>query len=119
MNPIFICYDKCSTCQKARKWLEAHGIAYTVRPIKEQNPTLAELRCWQEKSGLPLKSFFNTSGMLYRQMELTKRLPQMSDEEKLGLLASDGMLVKRPLLITESTVLVGFKETKWQQTLLD
>ncbi len=117
MNPTFICYEKCSTCQKARKWLDVHGISYAVRPIKEQRPTLEELRSWQGKSGLPLKSFFNTSGLLYRQMELTKRLPQMTDEEKLSLLASDGMLVKRPLLITEDRVLVGFKENDWQQAL--
>ena len=118
MNAVLICYDKCSTCQKARKWLDVHGITYAARPIREQNPTLEELVQWQKVSGLPLKSFFNTSGMLYRQMELNKRLPQMTDEEKLSLLSSDGMLVKRPLLILENRVLVGFKETEWQQALL-
>lgn len=118
MNPILIGYDKCSTCQKARKWLDANGISYTARPIKEQNPTLEELTAWQKQSCLPLKRFFNTSGRLYRQMELTQRLPRMTDEEKLSLLASDGMLVKRPLLISENIVLVGFKETEWQQALL-
>lgn len=118
MNPILICYDKCSTCQKARKWLDANGISYTARPIKEQNPTQEELAAWQKQSCLPLRRFFNTSGMLYRQMELTQRLPQMNDGEMLSLLASDGMLVKRPLLISENIVLVGFKETEWQQALL-
>ena len=114
MIPVFICYSKCATCQKAKKWLDANGIAYAERPIKEQNPTLDELRAWQKQSGLPLRKFFNTSGQLYRQMELTKKLPAMTDEETLALLASDGMLVKRPLLVTEDAVLVGFKETEWE-----
>ncbi len=116
MKPVFICYAKCTTCQKAKKWLEAHGVPFEERPIKEQNPTAEELRAWREKSGLPLKKFFNTSGMLYRQMELTQKLPGMSDEEILSLLASDGMLVKRPLLILQDTVLVGFKEAEWEKT---
>ena len=116
MIPVFICYAKCTTCQKAKKWLEAHDVPFEERPIKEQNPTAGELRAWREKSGLPLKKFFNTSGMLYRQMELTQKLPGMSEEEMLSLLASDGMLVKRPLLILQDTVLVGFKEAEWEKT---
>ena len=116
MKSVFICYAKCTTCQKAKKWLEAHDVPFEERPIKEQNPTAGELRAWQEKSGLPLKKFFNTSGMLYRQMELTQKLPGMSEEEMLSLLASDGMLVKRPLLILQDTVLVGFKEAEWEKT---
>ncbi len=115
---IFVCYAKCSTCQKAKKWLEEKGIAFEERPIKEQNPSAEELRLWQQKSGLPLRKFFNTSGMLYREMELTKKLPSMAEEEMLALLSSDGMLVKRPLLIAEDRVLVGFREAAWEQALL-
>ena len=118
MTPVFICYFKCTTCQKAKKWLEANGVAFEERPIKEQNPTLDELRAWQKQSGLPLRKFFNTSGQIYRQMELTKKLPGMTDEDMLALLASDGMLVKRPLLVTADTVLVGFKEEAWAKALL-
>lgn len=110
---LFICYPKCTTCQKARKWLEANGIVYEERNIKERNPTSQELSAWQKKSGLPLKKFFNTSGLLYKEMKLSKRLPDMTEEEQSALLALDGMLVKRPLLIGESFVLVGFKETEW------
>ena len=117
MTPVFICYSKCTTCQKAKKWLEAHGIAFQERPIKEQNPTRDELRAWQAQSGLPLRKFFNTSGQLYRQMELTKKLPEMTEEEMLTLLVTDGMLVKRPLLVTEDSVLVGFREAAWEQAL--
>lgn len=113
----FICYAKCTTCQKARKWLEAQGVPFAERPIKEQNPTAEELRAWQRQSGLPLRKFFNTSGMLYREMELTKKLPAMTEEEMLSLLATDGMLVKRPLLITPDRVLVGFREKEWEQLL--
>lgn len=113
-----LCYAKCSTCRKALKWLDEQGISYDLRDIQSENPTEAELRDWHAKSALPLKRFFNTSGRLYRQMELTQRLPQMNDGEMLSLLASDGMLVKRPLLISENIVLVGFKETEWQQALL-
>ena len=113
----FICYPRCSTCRKAQKFLDDNNIRYEYRDIAKDNPNEKELRKWHRLSGLELKKFFNTSGMLYRQMELTKRLPQMTDEEKLSLLSSDGMLVKRPLLILENRVLVGFKETEWQQAL--
>lgn len=111
---LFIQYPPCSTCRKAKAWLDENGIAYTDRHIKEQNPTYEELKAWHEKSGLPLKRFFNTSGLLYKSMELKDKLPAMSEEEQLRLLASDGMLVKRPLLITEDRVLVGFKEADWK-----
>ena len=110
---IFICYAKCSTCQKAQEWLDGHKIAYTKRAIKEQNPSAEELRDWWQKSGLPLKKFFNTSGLIYRAMGLKEKLPAMSEEEQLDLLATDGMLVKRPLLITDDLILVGFKEAEW------
>ena len=109
----FICYPKCTTCQKAKKWLDDNGIEYELRDIKTNNPTLDELTLWYEKSGLPLKKFFNTSGLLYKSMELKDKLPGMSEEEMLQLLATDGMLVKRPLLIGEEFVLVGFKEADW------
>ena len=109
----FICYPKCTTCQKAKKWLDDNGIEYELRDIKTDNPTLDELTLWYEKSGLPLKKFFNTSGLLYKSMELKDKLPGMSKEEMLQLLATDGMLVKRPLLIGEEFVLVGFKEADW------
>ena len=115
---IFLCYAKCTTCQKAKKWLEENQIRFEERPIKEQNPTREELRAWQQKSGLPLRKFFNTSGIMYREMELTKKLPNMTEEEMLDLLASDGMLVKRPLLIGDDRVLVGFQAAAWQQALL-
>lgn len=111
---LFIQYPPCSTCRKAKAWLDENGIAYTDRHIKEQNPTYEELKTWHEKSGLPLKRFFNTSGLLYKSMELKDKLPAMSEEEQLRLLASDGMLVKRPLLVTEDRVLVGFKEADWK-----
>lgn len=113
-KPIFVCYPRCTTCKKADKWLSDHGIAVTVRDIKEDNPTEQELRSWHEKSGLPLKRFFNTSGQKYREMELKDKLPTMSEDEQYSLLATDGMLVKRPLLIGEDKVLVGFKEKEWQ-----
>jgi arsenate reductase len=112
---IFIQYPPCSTCQKAKKWLEAKGIAYTDRHIKEQNPTYEELKAWYEKSGLPLKRFFNTSGLLYKSLNLKDRLPTMTEEEQLRLLASDGMLVKRPIVITEDHIFTGFKETEWSK----
>ncbi len=115
---LFVCYPKCSTCGKAKAFLEANGFDFTLRDIKEENPTAEELRHWQEKSGLPLSKFFNTSGLLYRSMSLKDKLPTMSDDEKLSLLASDGMLVKRPILVTEKTVLVGFNEKKWSEALL-
>ena len=110
---LFVCYPKCSTCQKAQKFLDAHGAKYELRDIKLQNPTAEELSDWHKKSGLPLKRFFNTSGMLYRELDIKNKLPDMSEEEMLALLASDGMLVKRPILVTESRVLVGFKEDEW------
>lgn len=115
---LFIQYPPCTTCQKAKKWLTEKGIPYTDRHIKENNPTYEELKLWYEKSGLPLKKFFNTSGLIYKSMNLKEKLPTMTEEEQLRLLASDGMLVKRPILVTEDAVLVGFKETRWQETLL-
>ena len=114
---LFVCYPRCSTCQKARKWLDEKGISYEVRDIKEQNPTEEELRAWQEKSGLPLKRFFNTSGMQYKALALKDRLPSMTEDEQFRLLATDGMLVKRPLLITEQTVIPGFQEDAYERVL--
>ncbi len=111
----FICYPKCTTCKKAQQWLEDNGIEYTLRNIKEDNPTADELRVWYSKSGQPLKKFFNTSGLLYKSMELKTKLPDMSEEEMIALLSTDGMLVKRPLLIAEVTVLIGFKEVQWAE----
>lgn len=115
---LFICYPKCSTCQKARKWLNEHQIEYTERHILEDNPSYDELKKWYDKSGFPLKKFFNTSGVLYREMKLKDKLPAMNDEEKLQLLATNGMLVKRPLLVDNDTVLIGFKEAEWSEKLL-
>lgn len=115
---LFLCYPKCSTCRKAQKWLDEHDVDYDIRDIKTDNPDLAELELWHQVSGLPLKKFFNTSGQLYRSLELSKKLPGMSDAEQYALLASDGMLVKRPILITDDNkVLVGFKEDQWAETL--
>lgn len=115
---LFLCYPKCSTCRKAQKWLDEHDVDYDIRDIKTDNPDLAELELWHQASGLPLKKFFNTSGQLYRSLELSKKLPGMSDAEQYALLASDGMLVKRPILITDNNkVLVGFKEDQWAETL--
>lgn len=111
----FICYPKCTTCQKAQKWLDEKGIEYTLRNIKEDNPTEEELALWYKVSGGEIKKFFNTSGLLYKSMELKNKLPDMSDEEKINLLATDGMLVKRPLLIGEDFVLTGFKEAQWAE----
>ena len=111
-------YPPCSTCQKAKKWLDAKGIAYTARHIKEENPTYEELKAWHEKSGLPLKKFFNTSGLLYKSLGLKDKLPAMTEEEQLRLLATDGMLIKRPLVITEQAILTGFRETDWEAALL-
>ena len=113
----FICYPKCTTCQKALRWLDDNKIKFEIRDIKEDNPTLEELSSWYKMSGLPLKKFFNTSGLLYKSMELKDKLPTMSDEEQLKLLATDGMLVKRPLVIGEGFVLVGFKENEWSEKL--
>ena len=114
----FICYPKCTTCQKARKWLDASGAAYDERHIKDNNPTVDELKAWHKQSGLPLKKFFNTSGLQYKALNLKEKLPAMSEEEQLELLASDGMLIKRPLLIGDGFVLVGFKEDEWRARLL-
>ena len=114
---IFICYPKCSTCQKARKWLEERGIPFETRHIKEQNPTAEELALWQQRSGLPLKKFFNTSGLQYRALGLKEKLAEMTEQEQLALLASDGMLVKRPLLVLGDRVLAGFREEAWQAAL--
>ena len=110
----FICYPKCGTCQKAKKYLEENNVEYEYRDIKLDKPSLDELKLWHAKSGLPLKKFFNTSGQLYKSMELKNKLPGMSDEEMLKLLSSDGMLVKRPILVGDDFVLVGFKETDWE-----
>ena len=115
---LFLCYPKCSTCRKAQKWLDEHDVDYDIRDIKTDNPDLAELELWHQASGLHLKKFFNTSGQLYRSLELSKKLPGMSDAEQYALLASDGMLVKRPILVTDDNkVLVGFKEDQWAETL--
>lgn len=111
----FICYPKCTTCQKAEKWLLDNNIPYELRDIKLDNPSLSELRDWHQKSELPLKRFFNTSGLLYKSLALKERLPEMSEEEQLRLLSTDGMLVKRPILIGEDFVLVGFKENEWKE----
>ncbi|MBQ8260896.1 MAG: arsenate reductase family protein [Lachnospiraceae bacterium] len=114
---LFICYPRCSTCQKAKKWLDEHNVKYEERHIAEENPSYDELKEWHVKSGLPLKKFFNTSGLLYKEMSLKDKLPAMSEEEQLRLLASNGMLVKRPLVVAEDTVLVGFKEAQWAENL--
>lgn len=114
---LFLCYSRCSTCKKAQKWLDENGVEYTFREIKEKNPTEKELRKWHKKSGLPLKRFFNTSGLQYKELKLKDRLPEMSEDEQFALLATDGMLVKRPLMITKDAVLVGFKEAEWAEAL--
>ena len=115
---LFLEYPPCSTCKKAKKWLDDHGVIYEARHIKECNPSYEELKAWYEKSGLLLKKFFNTSGIQYRALELKDKLPAMSEEEQLRLLASDGMLVKRPLVVTEAAVLTGFKAEAWEKELL-
>ncbi len=114
---LFLEYPKCSTCQKAKKWLDSHQVAYTDRHILEENPTAGELKEWIGRSGLSLKRFFNTSGMKYRELQLKERLPGMSEEEQVELLATDGMLVKRPLLVTEDRVIPGFREAEWLEAL--
>jgi arsenate reductase len=111
---LFLCYPKCATCRKAQKWLDDNKLSYDLRDIKADNPSYDELKAWYEKSGLPLKSFFNTSGLLYKSLELKDRLPAMSEEEQLRLLSADGMLVKRPILAGEDFVLVGFKQAEWE-----
>lgn len=112
---LFIHYPPCSTCQKAKRWLDANGISYTERHIKENNPTYEELKAWHEMSGLPMKKFFNTSGLLYKSMGLKDKLPNMTEEEQLRLLSSDGMLVKRPLFVKDKLVLAGFREEEWEK----
>ena len=112
---LYINYSKCGTCKKAKAWLDANDIKYIDRPIKEENPTLDELKTWHKLSGLPLKKFFNTSGLLYKSLELKDKLPKMTDDEMYELLASDGMLVKRPIVVKDNLVLVGFKEAEWEQ----
>lgn len=114
---LFVCYPKCTTCKKAQKWLDENGIEYTVRDIKENNPNYEELAQWYKLSGLPLRRFFNTSGQLYRSMELKDKLGSMSEEDMLRLLATDGMLVKRPIAVTDDKVLLGFKAAEWEENL--
>ena len=114
---LFVCYTKCSTCKKARKFLEERGAAFDVRDVKEQPPTAEELEAWWKKSGLPLKKLFNTSGQQYRALGLSARLPEMSEAEQLALLASDGMLVKRPILVGDGFVLTGFRQAEWEAKL--
>ena len=114
---LFLEYPPCSTCKKAKKWLDDQGIAYTARHIKEDNPSYEELKAWYEKSGLPLKKFFNTSGLIYKDLGLKDKLPTMTEEEQLRLLATDGMLVKRPLVVGEDFVITGFKEAEWSEKL--
>ena len=111
----FICYPKCTTCQKAQKWLDENGISYAFRDIKMENPTYEELSAWHRRSGLPLKKFFNTSGLVYKELKLSEKLPSMSEEEQIELLATNGKLVKRPLVVTDSLVLVGFKPDEWEK----
>jgi arsenate reductase len=115
----FICYPKCTTCQKAKKWLDEKGLHYEVRDIKTDNPSFDELKTWLAASGLPIQKFFNTSGLVYKSLNLKEKLPSMSEEEQLKLLATDGMLVKRPILVSDKFVLVGFKEKEWEQSLAE
>ena len=115
MKVTVLCYDKCSTCKKALQWLDARGVVYISRPIKEEHPSAEELRLWWKQSGLPLRRFFNTSGMLYRELGLKDKLEAMTEEEQLTLLASDGMLVKRPLLVSDRGVVPGFRESDWEK----
>lgn len=114
---LFLQYPPCSTCQKAKKWLDGHGLSYTDRHIKDENPTYEELKLWYSRSGLPLKKFFNTSGLRYKALNLKEKLPTMTEEAQLQLLASDGMLVKRPIIVTETKVLTGFREKEWEALL--
>lgn len=117
MKPIAICYQKCGTCQKAEKWMKSKGIEYTYRPIKEENPTKEELKTWIAKSGLPLSKFFNTSGLLYKEQNMKDKVKVLSESELIDILASNGLMVKRPILLAGDTVLVGFKEDEWSQLL--
>ena len=114
MSVLFLQYPPCTTCKKAKAWLDEHGVDYVARNIKEENPSAEELKAWHRKSGLPLKRFFNTSGLAYKALGLKDRLPEMTEEEQYQLLASDGMLVKRPLVVGENFVLVGFREAQWE-----
>ncbi len=114
---LFVCYPKCTTCQKVEKWLREKGISFETRNIKEQNPTVEELRAWHLKSGLPLKRFFNTSGLVYKSLGLSTKLAGMTEDEQYALLATDGMLVKRPIIVTDDAVLVGFKQAEWESAL--
>ena len=118
MQILFLEYPPCSTCQKAKKWLDEHHVSYVSRHIKESTPSAEELKAWHQKSGLPLKRFFNTSGVLYKSMALKDKLPSMTEEEQFELLSTDGMLVKRPIIVADSFVLVGFKEKEWEEALL-
>ena len=118
MQILFLEYPPCSTCQKAKKWLDENHVSYVSRHIKENNPSAEELKAWHQKSGLPLKRFFNTSGVLYKSMALKDKLPSMEEEEQFELLSTDGMLVKRPIIVADSFVLVGFKEKEWEEALL-
>ena len=113
---LFLCYPKCTTCQKAKGWLEEQKAEYTLRDIKQENPALEELRQWWQASGLPLKKFFNTSGLQYKALDLKNKLPGMTEEEQLALLATDGMLVKRPILVGDNFVLVGFRQAEWEES---
>jgi len=115
MKPIAICYPKCGTCQKAEKWLKANDIEYVYRPVKEENPNKEELKLWISKSGLPIARFFNTSGLLYKEYNMKDKVKTLSQEELIDILSSNGMMVKRPILLTGETVLVGFKEDEWKQ----
>ena len=115
---LFVCYPRCTTCQKAQRWLDENSVSYTVRHIKDENPTAEELKTWWERSGLPLRKFFNTSGLQYKALGLKDRLPAMSEDAQLALLATDGMLVKRPILVGDGFVLVGFREDAWKEKLL-
>lgn len=117
MSILFLEYPPCSTCKKAKSWLDAHEVSHTARHMKDQNPTKEELTLWYKRSGLPLKKFFNTSGLLYKSMALKDKLPSMTEDEQLTLLATDGMLVKRPIIVADSFVLVGFKESEWTEKL--
>lgn len=114
---LFLQYPPCTTCQKAKKWLDGHGLSYTDRHIKDENPTYEELKLWYSRSGLPLKKFFNTSGLRYKALNLKETLPTMTEEAQLQLLASDGMLVKRPIIVTETMILTGFREKEWETLL--
>lgn len=115
---LFLCYPKCTTCQKAKAWLEEHGVSFTLRDIKEENPTEEELQSWWQRSGLPLRKFFNTSGLQYKALGLKDKLPTMTEAEQIALLSTDGMLVKRPLLVGEDFVLVGFRPAEWEEKLV-